>query len=135
MKISLSLVACVVPRGEPQNFTAIGVSSTSVRLEWDPPDPRLRNGDIIMYEIMYYKTQDHVDVYGVNTTETSLIIEGLAMNTDYVFMIKGYTSKGAGPWSNHLPFRTFGRCKYTAALNVYVSICYILVTYSNARRW
>ena len=65
-----------------------------------------------MYEIMYHKRNDPIDVYDVNTTDTQLVIEGLEMNMDYVFQIKAYTSKGAGPWSNRLPFRTFGQCMF-----------------------
>lgn len=64
-----------------------------------------------MYEIMYHKLANQVDVYDVNTTDPQLVIEGLGMNTDYAFQIKAYTSKGAGPWSNRLPFRTFGQCE------------------------
>ena len=87
------------------------MSSTSVKLTWDRPARDLRNGDIVQYEVMYYKLTDHIDTFDANTTEKFMIIEGLDMNTDYVFQIKGYTTKGAGPWSNKLKFRSFGQCK------------------------
>lgn len=48
----------------------------------------------------------------MNTTDTSLTVEGLEPTTDYIFQIRAYTSKGPGPWSNQLPFRTFGQRKY-----------------------
>ena len=46
-------VCCTVavPTGSPQNFTAIGVSSTSIRLQWDPPPRKHRNGEIVLYEV------------------------------------------------------------------------------------
>jgi len=62
-----------------------------------------------MYEMSYYKTSDPTETYDLNTTETSIVIEALSMNSDYLFQIKAYTSQGAGPWSARLPFRTFGQ--------------------------
>jgi len=48
----LASLTCVsVPEAAPQNFTAIGVSVHSVRMQWDPPPRRLRNGDIVLYEV------------------------------------------------------------------------------------
>lgn len=98
-----------IPRGSPLNFTATGVSSTSIRLEWEEPSRELRNGEITLYEIMFHKMDDTIDVQDVNTSDTDMTIDGLEMNTDYVFQIKAYTRRGPGPWSNHLPFRTFGK--------------------------
>ena len=92
------------------------MSSTSIRLEWEEPARDLRNGEITLYEIMYHKMDDFIDVQDVNTSDSDLTIDGLEMNTDYVFQIKAYTRRGPGPWSNHLPFRTFGKCKYIYTL-------------------
>ena len=101
-----------VPGGAPQNFTAIGVSGTSVRMQWDPPAKKYRNGEIVLYEILYHKRSNMLEDLLTNTTNTMLMIEGLDTNTDYIFQIRAYTVKGAGPWSNKLPFRTFGNGKY-----------------------
>ncbi|XP_064607458.1 tyrosine-protein phosphatase Lar-like isoform X3 [Liolophura sinensis] len=98
-----------VPRGAPQNFSAVGLSETSVKLSWDLPAKKLRNGEIIMYQITYNKLAEPINVEDLNITETSVEISGLEMNTDYVFQIKAFTSRGAGPWSNKLHFRTFGQ--------------------------
>ncbi|KAK6188600.1 hypothetical protein SNE40_004745 [Patella caerulea] len=97
------------PAGAPQNFTAIGLSETSVRLTWDLPARNLRNGDIGMYQITYHKLSDPINEEDLNITDTYMDIQGLEMNTDYIFKIKAYTSRGSGPWSNRLHFRTFGR--------------------------
>ncbi|ESO86619.1 hypothetical protein LOTGIDRAFT_128794, partial [Lottia gigantea] len=97
------------PAGAPQNFTAIGLSETSVRLTWDLPARNLRNGDIGMYQITYHKLSDPVNEEDLNITDTYMDIQGLEMNTDYIFKIKAYTSRGSGPWSNRLHFRTFDR--------------------------
>ena len=100
-----------VPAGAPQNFTAIGRSPTSIELQWDPPARRLRNGQIIQYEIVYHERSNPLDDFAANSTELSTIIDGLEINTDYIFQLRAYTSRGSGPWSNKLPFRTFGNCE------------------------
>ncbi|BFZ00058.1 hypothetical protein BsWGS_03097 [Bradybaena similaris] len=97
------------PSGAPQNFTATGLTETSVRLTWDLPARNLRNGDIVMYQITYHKLSDPINEEDLNSTDTFVDLVGLDMNTDYIFKIKAYTSRGAGPWSNRLHFRTFGR--------------------------
>jgi len=101
------LICVVVPAGAPLNFTAIGVSSTSVRLQWDPPARQHRNGEIVLYELLYHDRRNPADDWPTNTTETSIVIDGLQPTTNYIFQIRAYTGKGPGPWSNQLPFQTF----------------------------
>eukprot|EP00106_Octopus_bimaculoides_P006172 XP_014773614.1 PREDICTED: receptor-type tyrosine-protein phosphatase F-like isoform X10 [Octopus bimaculoides] len=96
------------PAGAPQNFTVIPVSETTVLLTWDQPAKNLRNGEIKMYQINFHKQSDSINVEDLNVTDTSLDISGLDMNTDYIFLIRGYTSKGPGPWSNKQIAHTFG---------------------------
>jgi len=96
-----------VPAGAPLNFTAIGVSSTSVRLQWDPPARQHRNGEIVLYELLYHDRRDPAEDWPTNTTDTSIVIDGLQPTTNYIFQIRAYTGKGPGPWSNQLPFQTF----------------------------
>lgn len=100
------MICAAVPAGAPLNFTAIGMSSTSVRLQWQPPARQHRNGEIILYELLYHDRRDPADDWPTNTTETSIVIDGLQPTTYYVFHIRAYTSKGAGPWSSQLLFRT-----------------------------
>lgn len=97
-----------VPGSAPQNFTAIGLSPTAVRLQWDPPPKKLRNGDVVMYEAVYRRRGNELKDEQVNSTDAWVVVEGLDVNADYVFQLRAYTSRGAGPWSNRLPFRTFG---------------------------
>jgi len=96
-----------VPTGSPQNFTAIGHSSTSIRLQWDAPPRKHRNGEIVLYEVLYHQQRPSTVDWTTNTTEQSVMVEGLETSTDYNFMIRAYTAVGPGPWSNRLPFRTF----------------------------
>jgi len=39
------------------------------------------------------------------------MVDRLELNVDYKFVVRAYTSKGPGPWSNGLPFRTLGQCE------------------------
>jgi len=104
---AVGYLAGTVPAGAPLNFTAMGQSSTSVRLQWEPPATRHRNGEIVMYELLYHDRRDPTDDWPTNTTETSLVVDGLQPTTNYIFQIRAYTGKGPGPWSNQLPFQTF----------------------------
>ena len=100
-----------VPTGPPRNFTAIGVSSTSIRLQWDPPLLKHRNGEIVLYEILYHEQRPSFEDWFTNTTDNFVTVEELKPSTDYSFSIRAYTAAGPGPWSNRLPFRTFPHCK------------------------
>ena len=102
----------LVPAGAPQNFTAVGLTETSVRLEWDLPAKHLQNGEIIMYQLMFHKLADQINSDDLNLTALQHDLTGLEMNTDYVFQIKAFTSKGSGPWSQRLLFHTFGRSRF-----------------------
>jgi len=99
-------VSLAVPSGAPHNFTASSAGATSIRLQWDPPVKRHRNGEIALYELLYHERRDPADDWPTNTTDTFIVIDGLQPTTDYVFHIRAYTSEGAGPWSSQLPFRT-----------------------------
>ena len=100
-----------VPGGAPSNFTAIGLSSTSIHLEWKPPAKPHRNGEIVLYEMLYHLRSSPTADYTLNTTDMSMIVEGLETLADYNFQIRAYTAVGAGPWSSRLPFRTFAHCE------------------------
>jgi len=62
--------------------------------------------------VLYHRPEHPSEEFSSNTTNTMLMIENLATNMDYIFIIRAYTNKGAGPWSKKLPFRTFGHCEW-----------------------
>jgi len=69
---------------------------------------------------MYHQRSTPSSDWTTNTTEMSIMIEGLETMTDYVFQIRAYTTVGPGPWSNRLPFRTFQQTTLTGPTNVRV---------------
>jgi len=106
-----------VPGGSPENFTALGVSGTSVQLRWDGPAKHLRHGDIVQYELLYHRVDRPLDGdFALNTTDTTVVVDGLAVNHDYIFRLRAYTAKGSGPWTSRLPFKTFANRQYTRSL-------------------
>jgi len=98
-----------VPAGSPLNVTVVEVSSSSVKLQWDAPAVRHRNGEIVLYELMYHEQLNYIDDWTTNTSDTSMTIEGLEPMKEYLFQIRAYTNKGCGPWSGQVDVRTTGR--------------------------
>ncbi|XP_062594902.1 receptor-type tyrosine-protein phosphatase F-like isoform X2 [Saccostrea cucullata] len=98
-----------IPAGAPQNFSAESLTETSVILEWDLPAKHLQNGEIVMYQLMYHKMADSINAEDLNITGLQYEVKGLEMNTDYVFQIRAFTSRGPGPWSPKYMHHTFGR--------------------------
>ena len=96
-----------MPGGSPENFTAIGLTATSVQLKWDAPAKKLRHGDIVLYEIIYHRADNTLEDFAVNSTDPSVIVDGLDADTDYIFQLRAYTTKGSGPWTIRVPFKTF----------------------------
>ena len=98
-----------VPSGSPQNLSYFGVGISNVRISWDLPPKNQRNGQIVQYQVTYFKRGDQVNAVDLNTTERMIIIDSLEKNTEYAFQVKAFTSMGAGPWSKRMYFKTFGK--------------------------
>ena len=85
----------VVP-SEPKLLEAVTVASTSVTLQWMPPE--FPNGVITHYSI-HYNGMD-IDNFASNANISDRMIgtvDGLSPNIMYVFEMKAYTVMGAGP--------------------------------------
>ncbi len=64
---------------------------TAIQITW--LTPRVQNGVIITYEVMYEGPQESESV---NTTELSFALTDLEPNSSYVFTVSGYTRAGRG---------------------------------------
>lgn len=121
-----SAVGCIfshaVPAGAPLNVSGTSITSTGVRLSWNPPELHHRNGEIVLYEIMYHQELNFVDDWTTNTTDTWIVIEGLTPGTGYLFQTRAYTSRGSGPWSSPLEIFTLGQGQSAIAV-ANVRIC------------
>jgi len=100
-----------VPAGAPLNVSSTNVTSSSVRLQWDAPARRHRNGDIVLYEMMYRLKDNFINDWTTNTSEPWIVIDGLEPGQVYQFHIRAYTSRGGGPWSDPHLVRTLLQSK------------------------
>ncbi|ESN95495.1 hypothetical protein HELRODRAFT_102544 [Helobdella robusta] len=96
-----------VPSGSPENLTASVLSPSSIQLAWDPPMKKHRQGDILIYEVVYCESMDQQDDVRINTTDRRMLIENLKADTSYTFLIRAFTSVGGGPWASQLAVKTF----------------------------
>ena len=103
---------CVVPDGAPRNVSSTNVTSSSARLQWDAPARQHRNGIIVLYEVLYRLRDNYIDDWTTNTSEPSVVIEGLEPQHDYEFRMRAYTNRGGGPWSNPHLVHTLPESKY-----------------------
>ena len=69
----------------------ISVNSSSVTLQWMPPEPP--NGVITQYSILYNGI--NITNFGNNTLMDT--IKGLSPDTVYVLQLRAHTVVGAGP--------------------------------------
>lgn len=80
-----------VPTGPPLYFQGITESSSTIKLNWDEPDPWLQNGKIVSYDIRYriadIEVQWSRERYNMKGEEVSMvfILENLRSNTRFVF--------------------------------------------------
>ena len=100
------------PSGPPQNVRALPLSSTSIRVMWNPPLLSQRNGIISHYTVRF--TSQFHQPKSVNTTDnnTTIVISDLAIFTTYWFTIKAWNVVGAGPESEAVDNTTFEDCEY-----------------------
>ncbi|XP_012554371.2 receptor-type tyrosine-protein phosphatase delta isoform X1 [Hydra vulgaris] len=99
-----------VPSSPPLYFEGITESSSSIKLQWEKPDPWKRNGIIIGYYIDYksfderrwrnirYQTSE-------NDVETFLLTD-LTASTRYKIRVQAFTQVGNGPFSEEIQVMT-----------------------------
>ena len=84
----------IVGPSAPCSLEVDTVTSTSVTLQWMPPD--FPNGVITKYSVEY--NGKFIDEFGGKVSDRMMgTIEGLLSNTAYVLELKAYTRIGAGP--------------------------------------
>ena len=92
------------PTGPPLNVRAVTGSASSIKVTWESPDPWQRNGKITKYVVRYKKvtggeTMRKTLTVGSGDTSLDMIVEGLQVNTMYLFSVRAFTSVGPGPSS------------------------------------
>ena len=76
---------------EPSSLKIVSVNSSSVTLQWGPPDTP--NGVITQYSIQ----RNGTDVVNLSSNVLMYTIEGLLSETLYLLQLTAHTGAGAGP--------------------------------------
>ena len=83
---------------------AVNISSTAIRVSWDPVPLIDQNGVITRYEVEYSQTTfSEVSMYNTTTVDsTTLMVDltGLEEYVVYSIRVRAYTRVGAGPYSD-----------------------------------
>ena len=94
----------------PVASISVDTQFTSATISWNKPQYIPAKYPIITYEVGYYTTSDSctcassVDVVSelvsgaMNTTSLTLTLNNLISGICYVFVVRGYTEVGPGPW-------------------------------------
>ncbi|NXF90943.1 PTPRD phosphatase, partial [Eubucco bourcierii] len=111
-----------VPSGFPQNLHSESSTSTSVQLTWQMPLLAERNGIITKYTVLY---RDINVAYQpvelpVVPADTTVTLSGLKPDTTYDVKVRAHTSKGPGPYSPSVQFRTLPVDQVVFAKNFHV---------------
>ncbi|XP_053321944.1 receptor-type tyrosine-protein phosphatase delta [Spea bombifrons] len=111
-----------IPSGFPQNLQCDSTSSTSVQITWQPPALAERNGIIAKYILMYrdINLPYHPIEVPIVPADTTVTVTGLKPDTIYDVKIRAYTSKGPGPFSPSVQFRTLPIDQAVFAKNFHV---------------
>uniref|UniRef100_A0A8C2U4Z9 Receptor-type tyrosine-protein phosphatase S n=1 Tax=Coturnix japonica TaxID=93934 RepID=A0A8C2U4Z9_COTJA len=99
-----------IPKGYPQILEASNVTSMSVQFGWLPPVLAERNGAIVKYTVAYREAGSPGNPLEKDlppSPENSYTLNGLKPNTAYDVKIRAHTSKGPGPYSPTVQYRTF----------------------------
>ena len=94
---------------EPQSLEVVSVNSSSVTLQWRPPE--ILNGTIRQYSIQF-------DATVINITDNMVMatVEELSSETVYTLQLRAHTGAGAGPPSSI----TVITCKLLNTITFYV---------------
>ncbi|XP_040213970.1 receptor-type tyrosine-protein phosphatase delta isoform X29 [Rana temporaria] len=111
-----------VPSGFPQNLHCDSMSSTSVQITWQPPILAERNGVITKYILLYRDINNpyHPAEVPIVPADTTVTLTTLKPDTIYDVKIRAYTSKGPGPYSPSVQFRTLPVDQAVFAKNFHV---------------
>ncbi|XP_050724052.1 cell adhesion molecule Dscam2-like [Eriocheir sinensis] len=94
------------PSAPPRSVTVMAVSSSALRVTWEPPQQNTTHGTLLGYHLGHKLGSDAEDTYnftrvgGVGSLGvTSARVPGLKPHTRYSVVLRAFNSKGAGPTS------------------------------------
>uniref|UniRef100_A0A3B4CB05 Receptor-type tyrosine-protein phosphatase S n=1 Tax=Pygocentrus nattereri TaxID=42514 RepID=A0A3B4CB05_PYGNA len=96
------------PSGFPQGIVAESATTTTIQVSWQPVLLAERNGVIIKYALQYkdINSPRSPSELFIAAPESTVILDGLKADTTYDIKMCAFTSKGPGPYSPSIQFRT-----------------------------
>ncbi|XP_067286691.1 receptor-type tyrosine-protein phosphatase delta isoform X15 [Pseudorasbora parva] len=96
------------PSGYPQGIIAESSTTTTMQVSWQPVTLAERNGAIIKYALQYkdINSPRSPSELFITAPESTVILDGLKADTTYDIKMCAFTSKGPGPYSPSVQFRT-----------------------------
>ncbi|XP_044124229.1 receptor-type tyrosine-protein phosphatase S isoform X3 [Bufo gargarizans] len=93
----------------PQLTDPSNITSVSIQLNWLPPVLAEQHGVITKYTLSYWvvDSPDKMLEMDLPSSENNCLLSNLKPNTVYEVKIRAYTSKGPGPYSPSVQYRTF----------------------------
>ncbi|XP_067379116.1 receptor-type tyrosine-protein phosphatase delta-like isoform X17 [Channa argus] len=97
-----------VPSGYPQSITAEGATTSTIQVNWQPVLLAERNGQIVKYALQYkdINSPRSPSELFITAPESTVVLDGLKADTTYDIKMCAFTSKGSGPYSPSVQFRT-----------------------------
>ena len=96
-----------VPSSPPTSVASSVLSSSTVQLSWNPPDPTGQNGRITSYTVIVSNIATSETItHTTSAITTSLVVSGLSAFTAHECYIAANTSVGMGPFTTKIVFKT-----------------------------
>ncbi|XP_035282760.1 receptor-type tyrosine-protein phosphatase delta isoform X10 [Anguilla anguilla] len=97
-----------VPSGYPQDIAAEGATTATVQVSWKPVALAEQNGNVIKYALQYkdINSPRNPSELFITAPESAVTLDGLKADTTYDIKMCAFTSKGSGPYSPSVQFRT-----------------------------
>ncbi|XP_036406855.1 receptor-type tyrosine-protein phosphatase delta-like isoform X15 [Megalops cyprinoides] len=97
-----------VPSGYPQNIVTEGTTTTTIQISWKPLLLAEQNGNIVKYALQYkdINSPRNPSELFITAPESTVTLDSLKADTTYDIKMCAFTSKGSGPYSPSVQFRT-----------------------------
>ncbi|XP_073763870.1 receptor-type tyrosine-protein phosphatase delta isoform X26 [Danio rerio] len=96
------------PAGYPQGIVAESSTTTTIQVSWQPVALAERNGAVVKYALQYkdINSPRSPSELFITAPESTVTLDGLKADTTYDIKMCAFTSKGPGPYSPSVQFRT-----------------------------
>nr|XP_023665142.1 receptor-type tyrosine-protein phosphatase delta isoform X7 [Paramormyrops kingsleyae] len=97
-----------LPNGYPRGIRTESTTATTIQVSWVPLELSERNGNIVKYALQYKdinSPRSPTELF-ITAPESTITLDGLKADTTYDIKMCAFTSKGPGPYSPSVQFRT-----------------------------